>query len=106
MGNYIVINGKRAELTKEQLKALVIEKEVAELRKSAWIPVKERLPRLCGEYLVTVLFEDKSTMSCFAWYHAGVRTDILWELDDGQNADKEVIAWMPLPEPYTESVKQ
>ena len=61
-----------------------------------WIPVSERLPDVDGEYLIT--------KKCFGWdckeYY---ESDIAWYGKKGgwHKAD-EVIAWMPLPEPYSE----
>lgn len=59
---------------------------------SEWIPCSERLPNEdeCGWYLVTVkgheLFVDVAPFD-----------DALWK---GLGSNQEVIAWMPLPEPY------
>ncbi len=54
-----------------------------------WIPVTERMPEEDGLYLVTV---DAS----------GERYRILQIYDAGRwvFSDEDIIAWMPLPEPY------
>lgn len=61
-----------------------------------WIPVSERLPDTIGRYLVTIknltgykkLEQEVFECSyCGDWIFKG------WE-------DNDVIAWMPLPEPY------
>lgn len=54
-----------------------------------WIPVTERLPEKDGQYLVTV---KKGYMLIGLW--CGIKED--WG---------NVIAWMPLPEPYKEDGK-
>lgn len=59
-----------------------------------WIPVSERLPDEDDVYLVTmnVLGRHIRDINRF-------RIDERWE-SYGNNEDNEVIAWMPLPEPY------
>ena len=117
-------------------------KEVAELRKSPWIPVTERLPKNETEVEVTIerrycsgevrrftcraIHEDgKMTTeeSDYGWddayeygYEYNEETDsyIIPEgwyeqnlyCDESRNIDDHVIAWMPLPKPYVESVKE
>lgn len=49
-----------------------------------WIPVSERLPEKNGQYLVTV---NKGYMLLGLW--CGIKDDWI-----------NIIAWMPLPEPY------
>ena len=94
-------------------KALEIAIKV--LEKTRWIPISERLPKEDGCYLVTAeLVVGKSIVeiSSFAknlysvdeyefsnkkgksgWYN--------YDDDYGYWLNEEVIAWMPLPEPYT-----
>jgi len=67
--------------------------------KQRWIPVCERLPEEAGTYLGTVKFIDSSIGVYPVWYHNGIRTDILWEMD---NQSVNVVAWRPLPEPWKE----
>ncbi len=54
-----------------------------------WIPVTERLPMKTDEYLVCYNNGDVST----DWYGF---------TDDGliNGFDEDIVAWMPLPEPY------
>jgi hypothetical protein len=59
-----------------------------ELKRYQWIPVSERLPIPPTFCLVTT---DGS--------HGGV-IDIALYMSDGWHKASEVIAWMPLPEPY------
>jgi hypothetical protein len=56
-----------------------------------WIPVTERLPEKEGCYLVTVKNDHERRYSKTAWYSG-----------DGWFARQDIIAWRPLPEPYTE----
>lgn len=56
-----------------------------------WIPVSVRLPEEEGCYLVTVRNDHKRKYSKTAWYSG-----------DGWFARQDIIAWRPLPEPYTE----
>lgn len=70
-----------------------------------WIPVSERLPESCGMYIVTrKIYDCPDTapiiMSDESWFD-GQNT---WHNDNRINHDRrylsDVIAWMPLPEPY------
>ena len=58
---------------------------------SKWIPCGERLPDKGGEYLITIKWEDGSEIY-FSWFYL---RDRCWSY---RNAN--VVAWMPLPEPY------
>lgn len=109
-------------------------REVAELKKSPWIPVTERLPKCEEEVYIqtkngtmtTAAYEDgkiPEEKSKWRWdddvdfdYDEESDTYLVpegwWEYrhfnpDEVYNnvVDEEVVAWMPLPEPYTESVK-
>ena len=55
-----------------------------------WIPVSERLPKEQGLYLVTI-------KSCDKYY---IDTDLYNTLYKKGFRTPNVIAWMPLPEPY------
>ena len=56
-----------------------------------WTPVTERLPEKEGCYLVTIKYDHERRYSKTAWYSG-----------DGWVARPDIIAWRPLPEPYTE----
>lgn len=71
----------------EWLNAEALEKQ----EQDRWIPVTERLPEKEGCYMVTVKNDHERIYSKTAWY-AG----------DGWFARQDIIAWRPLPEPYTE----
>ena len=123
------------ELTPEQIREvdrLYAEKckEVAELQKSPWIPVTERLPKCEEEVYIqtkngtmtTAAYEDgtiPNEESIWNWtdidfdYDEETDTYLVpkgwWEYrhfnpDEVYNnkVDEEVVAWMPLPEPYRE----
>lgn len=68
-----------------------------------WIPVSERLPEEECDCLVTTrrrynISNNLEVVSCS--YYPDMRSK--WFLDGGGDAEN-VIAWMPLPEPYKES---
>ena len=71
----------------EQVDAL--EMAIEALRSSEkpnkWIPVSERLPEETGYYLTTTMYHK---VFCDFWE------------EDHFYRTEEVIAWMPLPEPY------
>ena len=61
-----------------------------------WIPVSERLPEKEGYYLLTVeslIAEAGSVVISRPYNGRGGFCDVYWN---------NVIAWMPLPEPYKE----
>lgn len=66
---------------------------------TGWIPVSERLPEVavgtedenCPEFNVTIKGAKESTTLSYSW-------DETW-FDNSGNI-YEVLAWMPLPEPY------
>lgn len=72
-----------------------------------WIPCSEKLPEL-GEYvLATVLmFDDYRDIGIYTRQWTSDHSEIRWFSDDeyGQLFDCDVVAWMPLPEPYKEGV--
>ena len=63
--------------------------ELEENPEPHWIPVTERLPEVSGCYLVSVKNDHERRYSKTAWFEKGA-----WF------ARQDVIAWMPLPEPY------
>ena len=76
-------------------------------RPQEWIPCSEKLPEL-GEYvLATVLmFDDYRDIGIYTRQWTSDHSEIRWFSDDeyGQLFDCDVVAWMPLPEPYKEGV--
>ena len=64
-----------------------------------WIPVSEALPKDTDMLLVTIVRSDGSKRVRSGHYYKGY-----FMLDNGDTwneTDKEVLAWMPLVEPYT-----
>ena len=73
------------------------------LSEPKWIPVTEGLPEEECDCLVTTCRRynhHKSVETVTCSYYPDMRSK--WFPDDGSNA-KNVIAWMPSPEPYKES---
>ena len=67
-----------------------------------WIPVEQALPEEPFGCLVTVWDEEPMTGEMFENllpYFVGLDGE-QWNDEDGQQCPFEVIAWMPLPEPY------
>lgn len=60
-----------------------------------WIPCEERLPEEGGDYLVTTKWEGSYSGDTYIETNMAVYREKLEEWDC-----KDVIAWMPLPEPY------
>lgn len=72
-----------------------VEEEINRLKKFRWIPVTERLPEKNGNYLITYRLpwksetgEDRYEVDMDYWQ---------WNTWDDDN---DVVAWMPLPDPY------
>jgi hypothetical protein len=64
-----------------------------------WIPMSERLPEMDERVLVTSGGYDYYVWDCMS--NRG--DDYFWEDEEGFYHNKyEVVAWMPLPEPYQE----
>lgn len=75
-------------------------KELKQLRERAeWIPVSERLPKVADCYAVTQKIGSDLIVS--ACYFDGIKT---WHNDNWINHERnyltDIVAWMPLPEPY------
>lgn len=62
----------------------------AAANRSAWIPCSERMPHIYGRYLVTTKIFDNNVVETNVWDDEEQRW--CWV--------GEVIAWMPLPEPW------
>ena len=63
-----------------------------------WIPVSEALPKDMDRLLVTIVRSDGSKRVRSGHYYKG-----LFMMDNGdtwKETDKEILAWMPLVEPY------
>ena len=74
-----------------------------------WIPVTERLPEEYCECLVTYRIVDMQEFMDILEYEPSYEFDYekgrfkgewLFAADDERFTDGEVLAWMPLPEPY------
>ena len=75
---------------------------VAEEYNGGWIPCSERLPEEAFGCLVTVMDCEPSTQTDFENilpYFVGYDGET-WNDIDGNVIPFEVIAWMPLPQPY------
>lgn len=84
----------------------VLEKQMQESKTGHWIPVSERLPESSGVYIVSRWFTDgfDEMILTDACYFDGTST---WHNDNRINhsreyVDKKIVAWMPLPKPYSE----
>ena len=68
-----------------------------------WIPVTERLPEENGQYLITVKYKHVDGYEDVYAEH-GEWEDGKWDMFGlGHCGEVEnILAWMPLPEPYTE----
>lgn len=91
-----------------------VEKMAIKALEPKWIPVLERLPEKRGDYLVT----QKATFTDYVYISVAGYALNLYDVDEYDFADKkrsgwynydpeygyyeidDVIAWMPLPEPY------
>lgn len=76
---------------------------------SEWIPVSERLPDLNGRYLVTLEFTDRRIVQIVRFAKDMKKVDRYYKTGSGWHKYvsaygeiriNNVIAWMPLPQPY------
>lgn len=93
-------NGNMEESVRQAL-AMAIEALSAE---AEWIPVSERLPRI-GEHHISepCLVYCKCGAYAFAELEENIFGQVGWNCerdDDYHEPIGEVVAWMPLPEPY------
>ena len=80
--------------------AISIVQEVAEEYKGGWIPCSERMPEEYGEYLIwwtditgNQYYEITEYEPDYGW---------IGDIPQAVKGEYNVIAWQPLPEPYTE----
>lgn len=88
-------------ISEEEVNRILAEEE----KTGGWIPVTERLPEESFGCLVTVMDCEPYTQTEFENilpYFVGYDGES-WNDSDGEKIPFEVIAWMPLPEPYMES---
>lgn len=66
-----------------------------------WIPCSERLPEADGQYLITVKYKPEADYEDIYAEH-GEWTDGRWDMFCFGHCGEveDIIAWMPLPEPY------
>ena len=70
----------------------------------SWTPCSERLPEHTGFYLIQHSREccaDEMAVAFYSVEEHEIDPDDCWEFSSVGDV-KEVIAWMPLPKPYTE----
>ena len=75
-----------------------IDNAIKALEQQRWIPVSERLPEESGDYLVTTKWKGSYSGDVYIETNMAVyrKKSKEWDCVD-------VIAWMPLPQPYAES---
>ena len=86
--------------TKDKL----VSEEVDTVPVPQWIPVTERLPEKEGRYLVTI---ESGRVVEIDWGDPDIdltkeKVFHKWDSEMWQCWEPNVIAWMPLPEPYKE----
>lgn len=91
------------------IEALMAEGEMYDIDYSPWVPVSERLPKI-GEHHISepCLVYCKGGAYAFAELEENIFGQVGWDCerdDDYHEPIGEVVAWMPLPEPYKEKEK-
>lgn len=88
------------EIDQEQIEALNVAIQALE-HKTEWIPVSERLPE-DHENVLIYLSSNQITIGLYNSHRLPfMDKPIGWGADEPHNwSSDEVIAWMPLPEPY------
>lgn len=72
--------------------------ELSTVEQSRWIPCSERLPEKWGDYLVTSKWKGVGSGTVYIETNMAVYNKRAKKWDH-----PDVIAWQPLPQPYTES---
>lgn len=74
-------------------------REALEAKSMRWIPINEQLPEEHKVYLVTYVTKTgkRYVRSCECSYAGTSPRCVYWS----KKISGEVVAWMPLPEPYT-----
>lgn len=83
----------------EGIEALMAEGEIYDIDYTGWIPCSERLP----EPRMAVLGYAPRYQNIYALYYDTVLGWMVWSPirdDCFPNSQGEIVAWMPLPEPY------
>lgn len=93
--------GVHVKVIQDMIEQLLADLEQDE-KENGWIPVSERLPEIKKNYLECYLVTDGR----FYWmaYLASEKEWVFAECTDCKNKIDwtDVVAWMPLPEPYKE----
>lgn len=74
-----------------------LDMAIEALKRECWIPVEERLPE--GKTRVICQFDNGDIELLWQDWESG-RETLIYYADFDMMADKKVIAWMPLPDPY------
>ena len=82
--------------------AIHLVQEQPTIEPERWIPVTERLPDdvEIGEEYPTVIFCDSDGKVYVGFYEYGIYGNKWWNNTDWNDVVDDVLAWMPLPEPY------
>ena len=90
----------------ESIETLMAEGEIYDIEYSRWIPCSERLPEEDGQYLITVKYKHVNDSYEDVYAEHGEWHDGRWDMFCfGHCGDVEdIIAWMPLPEPYQSEI--
>ena len=71
-----------------------------------WIPCSERLPKEKQEVYVTVYFIEGDTGRAYGYIDGFGKWHLCSTVEGILNSGYEVIAWMPLPDPYREEKEE
>lgn len=86
----LTIDAERASIFEV---AEAVDLAVDALKGYEWIPCSDRLPGKMGMYLATVDYKKHGRAVISIWFH---NSEIGWDA----RFKNDVLAWMPLPEPY------
>lgn len=98
--NVAVENGELEAYRKHRERLLKLSSVQPKIKTGHWIPVSERLPEKTGWYLVTFNVCDNKKAVCELSYR---KPENYWTDKNISRKildNSEVLAWMPLPEPY------
>ena len=112
--NVVAVFKATGDFEKVETQVMTCDRHIAILKdlpsaqpEQRWIPCGERLPEEDGQYLITVKYKHVNDSYEDVYAEHGEWYDGRWDMFCFGHCGEveDIIAWMPLPEPYKEDDK-